>query len=276
VIESGQQHVLHGLSQGLHLVVTGNPVIVDTTVRTLQLAVVATAIAAALGVPAGAALGLGRSPASRGLRALANGLTRVPPVASGLLVLLLVTEASPWGGGPLAGLNWYSTTASAYLAQTLLAIPIMTALTAAAVQGVAPVLVEQARAYGASRPRLARLAVREARGRVIAALLVTLGVAITSIGAIAVSNAPVKASVQTQGGHLPEPATLALGAFQSISQTESATDTAPEQVAASLGTPTDALAVAYATVLLGLFVVIAAALTWVQQTRSRWIPGLLS
>jgi hypothetical protein len=136
---------------------------------------------------------------------------------------------------------------------------------------VSPGLLEQARAYGAPGHRRGALAVREARRRVLAAVLVTIGVTITSIGAVAVSNAPQ----QTNVGGVSEPPTLALGAFEAFTESGGAgTDTTAPGT--GLSTPTPALGVAYATLLIGLFVLIAAALTWMQQTRSQWIPGLLS
>jgi tungstate transport system permease protein len=268
---TGPQHVLRGLSQGLHLIFSGNSVVIDTTLRTLHLACVATLIGIVIGVPLGAAIGLGRSRGSRVARGVANGLMRIPPVVSGLVVLVALTQASRYGGGPLAGLHWETTDNAAYLAQTLLAVPIMVALTAVAVQGVSPGLLEQARAFGAPGHKRGALAIREARRRMLAAVLVTVGVTITSIGAIAVSNAPL----QEQVGGAAQPPTLALGAFEAFTQSGGAGSdtTAP---GTGLSTPTPALGVAYATLLMGLFVLIAAALTWMQQTRAQWIPGLLS
>ncbi len=268
---TGSEHLRNGLRQGLHLIFSGNPTVWDTTVRTLHIALEATAIGAVVGVPIGIALGLGRSRRSRALRGVANGLMRIPPVVSGVVVLIVLTQESRYGGGPLAGLHWFSTANAAYFAQTLLAVPLMIALTAAAVSGVEPVLLDQARAYGAPGWRRGTLALREARRRMVAALLVTLGVTITSIGAIAVSTAPLQARV----GSASQPATLALGAFQSF--TESGSGASDAQLSgANLTVPTPALGVAYATILMGLFVLLAAALTWMQQTRSQWIPGLLS
>jgi tungstate transport system permease protein len=276
---TGAQHIAHGLSQGWHLVVTLNPVLVDTTVRTLRLAIEATAIAAVVGVPLGCALGLGRSRSSRVMRGVANGLVRVPPVAVGLLVVIALTPASPWGGGPLADLGWYSSTESAYLAQTLLAIPIMIALTAAAVGSVSPVLLDQARAYGASGPRRGVFAIREARRRMVATVLVTMGVTITAIGALVIANAPLTARVAASGGgYAPQPPTLALGAFQAFTGAggQGGSDVTTGVQATNLQNPTQALGVAYATVLMGVFLLLAAALTWIQRRRTQWIPGLLS
>lgn len=268
---TGSDHLLNGLRQGLDLIFSGNPAVWDTTVRTLHIAAEATAIGAVVGVPIGAALGLGRSRRSRALRGVANGLMRIPPVVSGLVVLMLLTQASRYGGGPLAGLDWYSTSNAAYFAQTLLAVPLMVALTAAAVAGVEPVLLDQARAYGAPSWRRGTLALREARRRMVAALLVTLGVTITSIGAIAVSTAPLA----TRVGATSQPPTLALGAFQAFAQSGGGGSDV-QLSGANLIVPTPALGVAYATILMGLFVLLAAALTWMQQTRSQWVPGLLS
>lgn len=272
---SGWHDFSTGLRQALHLVVTGNHVILDTTLRTLHLAVEATLIGVVIGVPIGCALGLGRTRSSRLLRGVANGLTRLPPVAVGVLVVLLLNEQSPWGGGPLAGLHWYTNARSAYLAQTLLAVPIVIALTASAVAAAPPGLLEQARAYGASGWKRGVLALRETRRQVMAGILVALGITITSIGAIVVAVAGNTTSVAAAGGgRISEPTTLALGAFLSIRELQPGSPTA--NAAGTLGYSTAAAGVAYATVLLGLFVLIAAVLTWISQRRRSWIPGLPS
>jgi tungstate transport system permease protein len=269
---SYEQQFLNGLHEGLHLIVTGNPVIVETTLRTLQLGAVATALGALVGVPLGCLLGLGRSRGSRALLGVAGAVARVPPVAVGVLTVLLLTEASPWGGGPLAGLHWYTRPGSGYLAQALLAAPIVTTLTASAVAGVPNGLLDQARAYGARAWRRWALALRQARRRVLAGVIAALGVTITSIGALIVATA--SADVNKPGEVSAQPLTLALGAFHAINETQTGQATATQTQA--LTVHTQALAVAYATVLLGLFVVIAALLTWLQQRRRPLLAGVLS
>jgi tungstate transport system permease protein len=272
VVISSQPSGLHaftsGVGQGLDLVFSGNQVVVDTTLRTLHLAVESTLIAALVGVPLGCALGLGRSRVARALLRLASAVTRVPPVAIGVLVyLLLANGGPPYGAGLLAGLHSAGKPVGAYLDQTLLAIPIIVALTASAVKGVSGLLLDQARAFGASNWKRGLLALREARRRVIAAILVAMGVTITAIGAIIVSNAPLTARV---GDHY-QPLTLAIGAFTTFKQVQGSTAAAPQT--AALEEPTVSLAVAYTIVLLGLFVLIAAMLTRLQSSRLSWIPG---
>jgi tungstate transport system permease protein len=267
---SYQQQLLEGLREAGHLIVTANPVILDTTLRTLALAFVATAIGALVGVPCGCVLGLARSRAAGPLREAAGALARVPPVLVGVLTVLLITEASPWGGGPLAGLHWYTRRPSAYLAQALLAVPIVTALTAAAVADVPAPLLEQARAYGARRWRTAALALQDSSRRVTAGVIAALGVTITSIGALVLATA---ASDVNGGGASAQPLTLALGAYHAVNETQVGQATAVQTPALSV--PTQALAVAYATVLLGLFVLVAAAITWLQEQRVPLLAGVL-
>jgi tungstate transport system permease protein len=263
---------LYGLQEGLHLIVTGNPVILDTTLRTLQLAAVATAVGALVGLPCGCLLGLGRSRGSRLALGTAGAIARVPPVAVGVLTVLLLTEASPWGGGPLAGLHWYTSRQSGYLAQALLAAPIVTMLTASAVARVPTELLDQARAYGARAWRRWALALRQARRSVLAGVIAVLGVTITSIGALVVATA--SADVNSRGQTGAQPLTLALGAFHAVNETQLGQATATQTPA--LTVPTQALAVAYATVLLGLFVLVAALLTWLQQRRRPLLAGIVS
>lgn len=239
--------LLHGIGDGFELIFSGDGQVWSITLRTLRVAVESTLIAALIGVPLGCALGLGGFRGRRGLLAAVNAGIRTPPVALGHVLWLLLWPDSLWGGGPLSGLGWIYTTNAVILAQTLLALPIVAALTAAAVQGLPGGLAEQARAFDASRLQRAVLAVREARVGVGAALVAALGVATASVGAIIII------------GNAPQSATLATAALSEWS-----------------AGGRDARSVAYGTVLLGLFLLLAALLTLVQQGRSTWIPGRTS
>lgn len=73
-----------------------------------------------------------------------------------------------------------------YVGQGLLALPFVVALTAAAVQGLGPELLAQARLLGAGRLQLAALAVREARVGIIVAISAGLAATLAEVGAQAV------------------------------------------------------------------------------------------
>lgn len=218
--------------------------VLEITLRTLRIGLEATAIAALVGIPIGCWLGLTRF---RGRKLVVSGFNaglRIPPVALGHVLWLLLWPDSQWGGGPLAGLEWIYSLNAVILAQTLLALPIVVALTTAAVQTVRPGLVEQAQALGARPWQLGVLALREARTGVLAGLIAALGTAMSSVGAVLV----VGSSLGT--------ATLASAAL-----------------AAWNGGGEDARAVALGSVLLGLFLVLAAVLTVLQERRrTRWLP----
>lgn len=224
-----------------------DPQLVPIALRTLRVGLESAAIAALLGVPAGCALGLGRFRGRRTLLGVCNAGIRTPPVALGVLLWLLLWPDSRWGGGPLSGLHWIYTTSAVILAQTLLALPIAIALTAAAVQRVPDGLVDQARAFGAPAWRRAALALREARVGVVAALIAALGTAIASVGAILVVGSSFGSATL---------ATAALSEWNAGGQ--------------------DARAVAAGSVLLGLFLVLAALMTTLQHRRGGWIPGRAS
>ena len=71
-----------------------------------------------------------------------------------------------------------------YVAQTILALPYIVALTPAAIQGLPPGLLAQARVLGAGRRQLSLLALREAKIGVIAAVIAALGAALSEVGAV--------------------------------------------------------------------------------------------
>jgi tungstate transport system permease protein len=254
-----------GLHKALDLIASGDPAVVSTTLRTLRLAVESTAIAAAVGLPLGCLLGVGRFRGRRVVLAGANAITKLPPVVIGVLGILLLTSASRWGGGPLAALNWRGSPNGVYFVQTLLAFPIIVALTATALQSVSPRLLEQARAFGAPGWRRGVLALREARAAVLAGVVLAFGVTITAVGAIIVIGNPLDTMVDVGGGRFrAEPMSLAVGALTEFRQ-----DTAGQYAEKPL-------AVAYATILFGVFVLIAVAVTMLQRGRQTAIAGRAS
>src|SRR5262249_40930085 len=101
----------------------------DVALRTLRIGVEATGAPAGGGVPAGGARGRGRSRGrGAGVRAFSAG-GRLPPVALGYILWLLMWPDSQWGGGPLGGLGWIYTLDAVILCQALLALPVIVALT---------------------------------------------------------------------------------------------------------------------------------------------------
>lgn len=180
------------LRAAVPLIFHGNPYLLSIIWFTVQVAVVATVVATVIGMPIGLAIGLGRFRGRRTLQFLANASLGLPPVLAGLFLFLLFVPR-----GPLGSLHLMLTKKAVFIAQTVLALPYIVALTAAAIQGVPPGLLAQARALGAGRLQIAMLAVREARIGVIAAVIAALGSALSEVAAIIIVGGNVYSFDQT-------------------------------------------------------------------------------
>jgi tungstate transport system permease protein len=182
------------LREAVPLIYRGDGYIWSVTWVTIRLALVSTAAATVIGLPFGVALGLGRFRGRRVLQALANASMAIPSVVVGVFVLLLLLP-----GGPLGSLRILFTLRGVYIAQTLLALPYVLALVPAAIQGLPPGLLDQARALGAGRMQLAVLATREARIGVLAAVIASLGSALSEVGAVVIVGGNISGQDQTLG-----------------------------------------------------------------------------
>ena len=180
------------LRQAIPLIASGNDYILQLTWVTIKVAVVSTTGALVIGLPIGLALGLGRFRGRRTLQILANATLALPPVLGGLFMLLLVLPQ-----GALGSLHYAFTLNAVYLAQTLLALPYIVALTPAAIQGLPPGLLAQARALGAGWRQLSLLALREARIGVIAAVIAAFGTALAEVGAVVIVGGNIENYDQT-------------------------------------------------------------------------------
>jgi tungstate transport system permease protein len=185
-------YLWHQLSGAVPLIFQGNAYILRVTWVTIQVAAVATGLALVIGLPIGLTLGLGRFRGRRALQVLANTTLALPPVLVGVLGLLLLLPQGPFGS-----LRIEFTLSAVFLAQTLLALPYIIALTPAAIQGLPPGLLAQARVLGAGRLQLARLALREAKIGVMAAVIAALGSALSEVGAVILVGGNVQGYDQT-------------------------------------------------------------------------------
>jgi tungstate transport system permease protein len=180
------------LRAALPLIIHGNSYILEVTWTTLRVALISTTCALAIGLPIGLAIGLGRFRGRRLLQILANASLALPPVLVGIGVLLLLLPE-----GALGSLQIEFTIGAVYIAQTILALPYVVALTPAAVQGLPPGLLDQARAFGAGRVQLAMLALREARIGVLAAVIAALGSTLSEVAAVIIVGGNIENHDQT-------------------------------------------------------------------------------
>jgi tungstate transport system permease protein len=232
--------IWNGLKQAVDLLAHGDHAILVVVGTTVKVALWSTVLALAIGLPVGLGLGLGRFRGRRVGLALANAGMGLPPVVVGLVAALLLFR-----GAPLGGLNLLYTINGVIAAQTLLALPLVAALTAAAVQALPDGLLDQARAFGASRVQVAVLALREARVGVLAATIAAMGSALAEVGAVVLVGGNIDGETQT----------LASAVLVRVSAGEYGR------------------AIALGAILLGLILVLAAGLTLAQQHERRALLG---
>jgi len=180
------------LGKALPMIFHGNPNLLDVIWFTIQVAVVATALAALMGLPIALALGLGRFRGRNVLRALANASLALPPVLVGVFLFVLFSPPAPLG---FLHLIW--TRRVVFIAQTILALPFVVALSAAAIQALPPGLLAQARLLGAGRLQLSILALREARIGVLAAVIAAFGTSLAEVAAVALLGGNIYGYNQT-------------------------------------------------------------------------------
>ena len=146
---------------------------------TFRVTGIALLIATVLGVPVGAIVGLTRFPGRRLVTLLLYTGMGLPPVVVGLFVYMLLSRS-----GTLGSLAWLFTPAAMIVAQTIIAFPLVAALTMSAVEGVDPELRLQVRALGATRWQTGWTVLREARIGLTAAIVAAFGGIISEVGAV--------------------------------------------------------------------------------------------
>jgi tungstate transport system permease protein len=144
----------------------------------LKVSGVATGLSVLAGMPLGTVLALGRFPGRGLVVALVNTGMGLPPVVVGLLVSILL-----WRSGPLGALELLYTPTAIVVAQFVIALPVVTGLTLAAVQQIPERFRLQVQALGASRLQVLGILIREARLPLLAALMAGFGAVISEVGA---------------------------------------------------------------------------------------------
>jgi len=137
-----------------------------------------------IGVPLGAALGLGRFVGRKLVVAFMYTGMGFPPVVIGLVVYMLLSRNGPLGSIQSDLIPRLFTPQAMILAQTIISFPLVAGFTMAAVMGVDPQLRQQIAALGATGAQAARTILMEARTGVIVSIIAGFGSIISEVGAV--------------------------------------------------------------------------------------------
>jgi tungstate transport system permease protein len=152
--------------------------ILQITFLSIRVSLIATGISLFIGLPLGTWLALHPLRGRKFILSLVNTGMALPPVVVGLFVAMTL-----WRSGPLGDMHLIYTPTAIVIAQTIIAAPVVTGLTASALQQLDPRLRLQILGLGASTSQLVISLWREARLPLLAALMAAFGSAISEVGA---------------------------------------------------------------------------------------------
>src|SRR6266700_3363356 len=170
--------VWQAVGDAIGLIVGADAELIRIASLSLLVSGAATALAAAIGIPLGIALHVGRFPGRATAAVLMNAGMALPPVVVGLLVMLML-----WRTGPLGALGLLFSPPAMVIAQVIVAMPLIAGVTRAAISLLDPDLVLAMRADGAGETRIGFELARAALDQVLVAVAAGFGRAISVVGA---------------------------------------------------------------------------------------------
>ncbi|HEX6005261.1 MAG TPA: ABC transporter permease [Burkholderiales bacterium] len=199
------------LGEAGRLIVSLDATLAQIVLLSLQVSLTAVVLSAVLGLPLGAAIAVGRFPGRQALIVAFNALMGLPPVVVGLIVYLMLSRA-----GPLGELGILFTPAAMVMAQTVLIVPIIAALSRQVIEDAWNEYREQLRSLGAGPISSALTLLWDTRFSLVTIVLAGFGRAAAEVGAVMIVGGNIEGvtrvmtttiALETSKGDLP----LALG-----------------------------------------------------------------
>ena len=153
--------------------------LVEIILLSLHVSVSAVLLATLVALPLGAAVGMSRFPGRRLVIILLNALMGLPPVVVGLVVYMLLSRT-----GALGSFGLLFTPTAMIIAQLVLVVPIIAALTRQTIEDLHEEYDEHLRSLDASRLDSVMTLLWDGRLRLMTAVLAGFGRAIAEVGAV--------------------------------------------------------------------------------------------
>lgn len=185
-----------GLRQAIQMLANLDGELLRIVLLSLRVSATAIVFSTLVGVPLGAWLGLRRFLGRRLVIALLYTGMGFPPVVVGLFVYLLLSRT-----GPLGSLGWpwlprLFTAEAMVIAQIIIATPLVSGFTMAAVMGVDPNLRQQLISLGATPWQATSAVLREARLGVVVSIVAGFGSIISEVGAVMLVGGNIEGSTR--------------------------------------------------------------------------------
>lgn len=166
-------------SDALSLLATFDHTVAEIVTLSLQVSGGAVVLGTLIGLPLGACIAVGRFPGKDGMSVLINGLMGLPSVVVGVVVYLLLSRSGPFGG---FGLLY--TPLAMVIAQTVLVVPLMAAITRQVVDDAWQRYAEELQLMRFSWWDSVATLLYDCRHSLLVAVLAGLGRAMSEVGAV--------------------------------------------------------------------------------------------
>lgn len=173
------------------LVGNGGPFL-SIILLSLEVTITAVICAGLVGLPLGAGLALVRFPGRTVIIVLVNTLMGFPPVVAGLAIFLLLSRS-----GPLGSLGLLFTPKAMMIAQFVLVLPIIVALTRQTIEDLWVEYQDHLTSLGAGRLRSIPTLLWDARFSLVTTMLAGLGRASAEVGAILIVGGNIAGFTRT-------------------------------------------------------------------------------
>jgi tungstate transport system permease protein len=171
--------IIEGLRRAFFLILNLDQELLSIIFLSLEVSGTALIIATTLGLPVGALTGLKKFPGRGFIISLLNTFMGLPPVVVGLFLYLLLSRR-----GPLGFMTLLYTSAAMIIAQSILAFPIVSALSHSAIRKVEPLIKQASLTLGATPYQATITIIKEARYGIMAGVIAALGRVMAEVGAI--------------------------------------------------------------------------------------------
>jgi len=168
-----------GFAEALRLIVSGDPEIVNITLRSIYISGTATVLSILWCIPLGVVLGLSDFWGKSFIKGVFNALLGIPTVALGLVLYLMFSSS-----GPLGALDLFLNPLGVSIGQAVLITPIIISFIASAVEAVDPDIKDLAKTLGASETEASFAVLRESTSGVMLAVVAGFNRAIAELGVV--------------------------------------------------------------------------------------------
>lgn len=171
------EFILDGLVKALQLLYHGDPETYSAIWATVKVSSLSMTFSLLVGIPIGYCLGYFDFPGKIGIRTIVDTLLALPTVFIGLLVYAFISSK-----GPLGELGLLFTLEGIAIGQSILALPIVIALTATSVESLERGLQLTLASLGASPLQIFLTSIWEARLGLLVASITATGRVLTEVG----------------------------------------------------------------------------------------------